>query len=211
MLSFTVQTRNDFKKLSNIAESQRLSEINIKTMEASLEAFQPSVSLVEMRRFGFDNWALDLLDGPEKVLAMLCAEVHIHATGVAMRDTSTQQFEMLHNSPISAWVTSKSSYKISRRREYGPGATSTQVKAVRRATVWTEQPVDLTAKRRLQGDIAGLNEEVEACNTEIKGAQTRIVAWREAIQKAGEEEVKCFAYCNRIHNNTDFASERTGG
>ena len=191
MLSFTAQTRNDFKKLSNVAASQRLSEINIKTMEAGLEPFQPPVSPDEMSRFGFDGWALDLLDGPERVLAMLCAEVHIHATGVAVRDTSNQQFEMLQKSPLSAWVAGKSSYKINRRREYGPGATSTQVRPVRRAAVWTEQPVDLTAKRTLQENIVGLNDEAEACCTEIKEAQTRIIAWRESIQKAGEEEVKC--------------------
>jgi hypothetical protein len=191
MLSFTTQTKNDFKKLSDIAASQRLSEINIKQMGDGLEPFQPPVSADEMSRFGFDCWALDLLEGPEKILAMLCAEVHIHATGVAMRDTNSQQFEMLQNSPISAWVTSKSSYKFNRRREYGPGATSTQVKAVRKAAVWTEQPVDLTAKKALQESIAGLNEEVAACSAQIGEAQTRILAWRDSIQTASEEEVRC--------------------
>lgn len=41
MLSLTVQTKNDLKKLSNVAASQRLSEIDMKTMEAGLEPFQP--------------------------------------------------------------------------------------------------------------------------------------------------------------------------
>ena len=193
MVSFTAQTKNDFKKLSDIGASQRLSEVSIKTMGDGLEFFQPPVSAGEMSRFGFDHWALDLLEGPEKILAMLCAEVHIHATGVGMRDTNNQQFEMLQNSHISAWVTSVSTYKINRRREYGPGATSTQVKPVRKAAAWTEQPVDLTAKKVLQENIAGLNEEVAACSAEIGEAQTRILAWRDSIQTASEEEVRCSA------------------
>ena len=97
---------------------------------------------------------------------------------------------MLHNSPIAAWATGKSVYKISRRREYGPGASSTQVRDVKKAGVWTEQPVDSMAKRELQENIAGWAEEVKAYSAEINEAQIKIVAWRETIKQTTEEEVR---------------------
>ena len=189
MLSFTVQTDDDFKKLSEAAHSLGVSQSNIRTMKDGLDDFPPPVSSDSMRRLGFEHWALDLLSGPEPVMAMLCAECHIHATGIATRDINRQQYDMLHNSPIAAWATGKSVYKISRRREYGSGASSTQVRAFKKATIWTEQPVDSMAKRELQENIAGWAEEVKACNAEIDEAQIKIEAWRESMMQAAEEEV----------------------
>ena len=189
MLSFTVQTKDDFKKLSAAAHKLGVSESNIRTMEDGLSDFPPPVNSDSMRRLGFEHWALDLLSGPEPVMAMLCSECHIHATGITMRDISRQQFDMLHNSPIAAWATGKSVYKISRRREYGSGASSTLVRALRKATIWTEQPVDSMAKRELQENIAGWMEEVATFNAEIGEAQIKIEAWRESIKQTIEEEV----------------------
>lgn len=190
MTSFTVQTRDDYKKLSDQAHDRmHLKEINIRTMFDGLDHFRPPVNPEQMRRFGFEGWALDYLHGPEPVLAMICAEIHIHEAGIALRDTTSQQYELLHNSPIQSWVTSKSCYKISRRREYGPGATSTLVRDTRRASVWTDQPVDLTAKRELQENIQGWTEEVASLQAEIDGDQKKILAYRNAINTNSEEGV----------------------
>ena len=210
MLSFTVQTDDDFKRLSEAGHKLRVSETYIRTKRAGLDHFPPPVSSEQMKRLGFEYWALDLLSGPEPVMAMLCAEIHIHSTGIATRDISSQQYDMLQNSPIAAWATGKSVYKISRRREYGSGASSTQVRAVRKASVWTEQPVDITAKRELQEKIAGWTEEVKAYEAEINEAQTKILAWRETIQQTTEEEVGFnFSTAFELKIRVDFLIRRT--
>ena len=191
MTSFTVQTNSDFRKLSDQAHDRmRLTEIDIKTVPAGLDRFHPPVSAEQMKRFGLEGWALDYLKGPEPVLAMLCEEAHIHKAGLALRDTTPQQFELLQNSPIQSWVTSKSAYRITRRREYGPSATSTLVKPIRRANVWTDQPVDLTAKRELQENIQGWTEEVASFQAEIDEDQKKILAYRNAINTDSEEGVR---------------------
>lgn len=190
MTAFTVQTKGDYRKLSDQAhDSMRVTEINIRTMFDGLEPFRPPVSAEQMKRFGFEGWALDYLNGPEPVLAMLCGEVHIHEAGIALRDTTPQQFELLQNSPVQSWVTSKSTYRITRRREYGPGATSTLVRDTRRARVWTDQPVDLTAKRELQENIHGWTEEVASFQAEIEADQKKILAYRNAINTNSDEGV----------------------
>lgn len=189
-LSFTVQTKADFKKLQNQAHDKlHLSEINIKEMSAGLDKFPPPVNKDELTRFGFQGWALDFIKGPEPVLAGLCVDSRIHRTAVGLRDTNAQQFDQLQNSPIDSWVTSKSSYNITRRREYGPGATSTRVRDIRRGTVWTDQPVDLTAKRELQERIDGWGEEVDSFQSKNVDAQTDISRLREQINELQEEIV----------------------
>ena len=190
MTAFTVQTNGDFKKLSDQAHDRmHLSAVNIRTQLVGLDSFRPPVSADQMTRFGFEGWALDYMNGPEPVLAMLCGELHIHEAGIALRDITSQQFELLQDSPIQSWVTSKSTYRISRRREYGPTATSTLVKDIRRASIWTDQPVNLTAKREMQENIQGWTEEVESIQAEIDGDQKKILAYRNAINTNSEESV----------------------
>lgn len=187
-LSFTVQTKNDFKKFSDFVARMRLTEIYFETMIGGLDNFRSPLGEDEMQRYGFEGMALDYMNGPEPVLAMLCYKLNLHRMGVSSRDTSAQQYKLLENSPIQTWVTSRSTYKIQRRREYGPGAVSTQVQPIKRAVIWTDQPVDLTAKRELQENIQGWNEEIDALKASVAEAQKTIEEYRDSMNKASEEE-----------------------
>lgn len=190
-LGFTVQTNGDFKLLQKQAhDHMHLSEINIKVIEAGLDKFPPPIDSDQLKRYGLHGWALDFVKGPEPVLAALCFELKLHRTAVSLQDTSAQQFDQLQNSAVDNWITSKSNYTITRRREYGPGATSTRVREVRKAQVWTDQPVDLTAKRELQENINGWNEEVASFQAMNHEAQTDIARLRDEI-RAIEREIVC--------------------
>ncbi|MCJ1308741.1 Structural maintenance of chromosomes protein 5 [Agyrium rufum] len=180
-ITFTVQTRNDFNKLhEQVHQKLRLAFVNIRTMAGGLQEFRPPVSSEEARSYGLDGWALDYIQGPEPVLAMLCAEgPKLHQAAVALRDTTTQEYELIQRSALSSWVTSKSVYRINRRREYGPGATSTNVRDTHPAQVWTDQPVDLSAKRELQ-------ESVDRWETEIRGLQDEVERLKSQMQKIKE-------------------------
>ena len=190
LLSFTVQTQNDFKKLSNVLHDRlHLSEVNIKSIHYGLDRFRPPMSEDEMRQVGFESWALDFVQAPEPVLAMLCAEAKLHETGVSLRDTNQHQYQLLERSNITSWVTSKSSYRVSRRKEYGAGASSTQVREVKKAIVWTDQPVDLSAKRELEESISSWLEEREALKRELSDLQELIEQARTKYGEAREEKV----------------------
>ena len=190
MLAISAQTKKDFATLSDAQANLRCSEAALKTVLNGLDHFPLPTDNEAMRRYGFDGWVLEHVNGPDVVLAMLCTEMSLHRTGIALRDTSTEQFEELQKSDVSAWVTGKSSYRITRRREYGPGATSTQVRNLKKATFWTDQPIDLTAKRELQEKIEGWTEEIKAIDAENRETQTKIQAYREAIEKAAQEEAR---------------------
>ena len=190
-ITFTVQTRNDFATLNNKLHGElRLSEINIRTMTGSLDEFRPPVSREDLQRYGLETYAIDYFNGPEPVLAMLCSELRLHAAALGTRDTTPQQYDMIMNSPIDLWITSKSNYRILRRREYGPSATSAQVRDVRKATIWTDQPVDVNAKQELLENIEGWSQEVQAYEQQVKDLQTQLVHMREQIQDKDAEIVR---------------------
>ena len=189
LLSFTVQTSNDFKKLSDkVHDHLHLSEVNIRTMAGRLDEFRPPVSPEEMKRYGFEGWALDYLTGPDPVLASLCYDVRLHLTAVSIRDTTSQQYELLQNSAIESWITSKSSYKIIRRREYGPGATSTSVRDVKKAAIWTDQPVDFRAKQELLDNIEGWVEERASYVAQLNEIQKVVEGLRDKLQEVEKEQ-----------------------
>jgi hypothetical protein len=189
-LAFTCQTKNDFKKLSDhLYGTMKLADINIRTNSKPLNEFRPPVSEADMKRYGFEGWALDYVAGPEPVLAMLCGDVNLHRTGVVLRDITDRQYETLEASPITTWVTSKNSYTITRRREYGPGAASTRVREVRKGRFWTSQPVDMRAKADLQDNIAGWTEEIREFTRQIEGAKREIEGLRTEYQTVQQERV----------------------
>ena len=188
-IAFTAQTKNDFKKLSKILHnSLHLSEVNIRTMTAGLDAFRAPVSEQALAQHGAIGWALDYLHGPDPVLAMLCAELRLHQIAVFNRDIDDAQFEQLKRSPIESWATSRSIYKIVRRREYGEAATQTNVKEVRKAAVWTEQPVDLSEKRELQENIDGWSYEIDTWKNESSTDTERFQAIRTECRQLQDDQ-----------------------
>ena len=189
MLTFTTRSNEDLKKLGDVAEKQlHIADYFVTAMVGTMANFKPPVDGSEMSRLGFESWAIDHLSGPEPVLAMLSSNMYLHQTGITLADTSNRQFDMLQDSPIGSWVTSKSHYRITRRREYGPGATSTLVKPIRPGRVWTDQPVDLTAKRELQDNIDGWKQEIAGLRTQTEEANSRMNEYRKAVNELGEEE-----------------------
>ena len=191
MLSFTVQTRSDFAKLSRIAHGTlKLSEVNIREMTFGLDKFSTPGD-EELNTYGFQGWARNYLNGPEPVIAMICGENRIHETAVSLSDTSPELFQRLERSDsrITNWVTQKTSYRITRRRDYGPGATSTRTGQVKRATIWTEQPVDPSAKRTIQQNILEMRTELEGYKTEVNELQETIQGKREIITQCKQDHV----------------------
>lgn len=188
MLAIICQTKNDMSKLSDVAASQHLTEVYIKTMMVGIDSFRTSVDEQQMKRFGFESWAIDQLNGPEPILAQLCGEFRLHQTGISVRETTQQQFQALQNSPVQSWVTGRTAHRINRRREYGPDATSTNVQQIRPARFWTDQPVDLTVKRELEEKIQELKDEVNAIKDSLDEAQKELTGIRDEVREAMTEE-----------------------
>ena len=191
LTAFTCEKRNDVKKLSEqLYDIMKLSDISIRGINnTNMGQFQPPVNKEEMRALGFEGWAIDFLTGPDAVLAMICNEKNLHKTGVVLRDLSENEYDDIRNSQVSSWVTGSSVYQITRRREYGTDAQSTNVRQVSAARYWTSQPVDLSAERDLRDNLEGWRGELEELMRQRESASGRIHEQRAQIAKLQEEKV----------------------
>lgn len=160
-LAFTVTSQRDMKMLLDQASRMHLHDINIRVSLQGMAAFRaPALSAEQFRQFGLEGWLLDLIDGPEPVLAMLCDNRGIHQMAYATRETTERQFDALKGSQISSWVTPSQSYTISRRREYGDAAISTRVQALKQARFFTDAPVDRQMEQDIEAKIFETKDEI---------------------------------------------------
>ena len=188
MITLTAQTKDDQKKLHGIIKNKlKCSRTNTRCA-LPMSRYTAPIGTAQREALGLEGWALDYLKGPEPVLAMLCEAAAIHRTGVTLEDTSAERFEQLQNSNLSQWVTSRSVYRVMRRREYGPSAVSTTVRELRRAQFWTNQPVDFTLKRELGQRIAQWEEESEDARKQYEALKSGLEDSRRKKEELKEEQ-----------------------
>ncbi|KAL7951909.1 hypothetical protein V8C42DRAFT_305587 [Trichoderma barbatum] len=168
-LCFTAQTKNDYRKLTNQLYREMSLSAVIRTCLQPLANFRSPVNIDEAQSLGLDGFALNYLDGPEPVLAMLCAEKRLHQSGISLRDHSDDEYEKLvHNGKINQWAAGKQQYMVRRRKEYGPNAMTTVTKRIQPGRFWTSQPVDSQEKIELSRRLTEVTGEAEVMKTEYK-------------------------------------------
>jgi hypothetical protein len=168
-LAITAQSLADMKKLTNqFYKVMGLGEVVVRTSEESLPQDPPLLSRQQMQQFGLDGWALDFIDGPEPVLAMLNGSGRLQRSAVALQDNNEVQYNMIiEDGSLVSWAAGKQLYQISRRREYGPDAQTTITKFVNAAKYWTDQPVDTSASREIQQRIDELDVEFDELKKQV--------------------------------------------
>lgn len=169
--AISTQTAADYRKLADQVQGKMgLADVALRNIagEGLADKGPPPTSQENLRRLGFDGWAIDFIEGPEPVLAMLCDNARINSTAISLKEfTDEQHTRITQDGALSNWVAGKFSYKIIRRREYGAGATSTNTDTVRPAQHWAEQPVDPAAKREIEAKISVLAREFVALREEV--------------------------------------------
>ncbi|KAJ5825307.1 hypothetical protein N7474_002445 [Penicillium riverlandense] len=187
---FTVQCRQDFRTLQQaLTRDLELHDFSIKTCSMELSSFSSPFSDDELRQLGFDGWAKDYLSGPEPVLALFCSENRMHQTPISLRDISDEDFARLETGSLSSWVAGKRNYQVTRRREYGPDATSTRVRQIKPAQAWTSQPVDDSVRRGHQQNINMWNSELQEAKDTLE-SEKAAVAEVKASYEQNEREKK---------------------
>ncbi|RCI17475.1 hypothetical protein L249_2929 [Ophiocordyceps polyrhachis-furcata BCC 54312] len=186
-LAFTVQTKNDLKKLSGEFYGVLSLSVDIRMSSQPLESHQPPMSTEEASTIGLDGFALDFLDGPAPVLSMFCSEKRMHQCGVSLKQHSDADYERILNcGRVSQWAAGKLAYIIRRRREYGPQAMATITRNVQPARFWTSQPVDSQEKADLnrllletKGELGAMIKE----HTELRDKMSALDLRREETRK----------------------------
>lgn len=171
---FTAQTTNDYKKLTDKLYRELSLSVVIRSCTQPLESFKPPVSDGEAASLGLDGFAVNFLEGPQPVLAMLCAEKRLHNSGVSLHDHGDAEYErLIKNGQVNQWAAGKQSYVIRRRREYGPQAMTTVTKAIQKGRFWSSQPADAHERAELARRLKVFKGERDVLKEELRERQNK--------------------------------------
>jgi hypothetical protein len=184
---FTTQNRNDFKKLSDQLFRVMSLTLPVRSCATPLSSYRPPADGKEVASLGLDGFAIDFLEGPAPVLAMLCAEKRLHQSGVTLQDQDDAQYDALVNSgKIGQWAAGKQSFTVRRRREYGPQAMTTITKTIQPGYFWTSQPIDAQEKAELNRQLSEARSE----RNELKLEHNELQGKNRAIEDQKDDIVK---------------------
>ncbi|EMC94314.1 hypothetical protein BAUCODRAFT_123954 [Baudoinia panamericana UAMH 10762] len=183
MLAFTVTSQADFNTLSDeLYKHQGLSDISIRVSGRPLDQYRPPCSNEQLQSYGLQAWMVDLVEGPDAVLAMLCDNRSLAATAFTTRELTNAQLEALKapNSPITSWITPTEQYIVTRRREYGAAGFSVRNTNLRAARFFTDATVP-------HNEDAELDQRVIAARREIAELERRRQALKDEYKEVHEQ------------------------
>ncbi|KAH8880166.1 SMC5-like protein [Thozetella sp. PMI_491] len=184
-LCFTAQTKEDHIKLSDQFYKNMELSVTIRTCQTPFHTFRSPLSKAQVEELGFDGFAIDFLDGPDPVLAMLCTESRLHTSLVGLNPMTDESYAKVSQlDAVGQFVAGSQSYKTVRRREYGAAGISTSVIEVPKGRFWSDQPLDLSERQELQRKLAELSAEIkelEGVFNDKKEEKGRLDAQRKEI------------------------------
>lgn len=174
--TITVQCLQDFNTCQRkLIQEKGWSDISIRVCSvASLDQFRPPMPSEQLQGLGLDGWAIDFLEGPSTVIAMLCFERSLHQNGVGLREINDAQYQAIVKTGMKNFVAGGISYRLTNRAEYGEAGKATSARPIRNPQIWTDQPVDGGLKTELQRQIIekkGENAQLKEVIAELKEAQ----------------------------------------
>lgn len=176
MITLSVQTKADFKRLSDqLNGTMRLTDITIKQVDYPAVPAGRPLTTQDMKRYGMEGWAIDQVDGPESVLAMLCDSARLDRSAIAQNDITEENYQnILREEKLNVWVTKTQKFIVTRRKEYGPSAVSTITRPVPRERFWTDQPIDASARAEIEQRIESLQSEFKLLKQQNDSLKSRM-------------------------------------
>ncbi|KAJ5484801.1 hypothetical protein N7539_004789 [Penicillium diatomitis] len=187
-LAFTVQTKNDFRTLQHHLMGQlKFHDITMKT-SPSLDnpALQPPMPKEELQQLGFDGWAKDFIKGPDAVIASLCLENRFNSTPVMLGSFNGEQTEIdaLRKKKVTVFTAGTQMYQTNYRAEYS--ASSTSVRPIQPAKIWTSQPIDTSVKERHRQNIDNWAREKNEAEEQIRRFRERMQGFQNSNKEIAE-------------------------
>ncbi len=155
-----------------------------KTNAPELRDQRPPMSTEELRKYGFDSYLLDFLDGPAPVLNTVCHLSQVHQIPISTREFSADEHEGIKNAtsdgrPLySRYVVTNSEIRIN--RAYGEVNTSTET-IQNKGDIYSLS-IDRSVQESLKREIALLQDSLNA--------EVEVLQQKEQRRKHLAEEIK---------------------
>ncbi|ODV89934.1 hypothetical protein CANCADRAFT_1669 [Tortispora caseinolytica NRRL Y-17796] len=94
MVSFVCENQSDFEKFSELVLDQQGYNVNLKCVSnGSLSDIKTPCDTAELQKYGFDCWAIDLIEAPTPVKVMLAENSQLSYTAVSFKGLSREQLD----------------------------------------------------------------------------------------------------------------------
>ncbi|KAJ1676938.1 Structural maintenance of chromosomes protein 5, partial [Spiromyces aspiralis] len=117
--TFVCQCRDDYMTMTREVNDRLGLKINVVALpeaQQSLDKYHPPVDPRKLSAFGFEGYALDLVDAPAPVLAYLCSAEKLHAIPISLSEVDNEGIEASRQ--FSSYIAAGVHYTITKAR-YG--------------------------------------------------------------------------------------------
>ncbi|KAG7693438.1 hypothetical protein KL951_004459 [Ogataea haglerorum] len=124
--AFTVRNNEDYQKLARFLYNEHPDigrNIGIRTLSENF-SFQPRIHREEIKKYNFDGYLVDFIEGPREVIQMVCENDRIHNIPVSHRDIDASIKDTLsykirnENFPMSEFIAGEAYYSFN-KSSYG--------------------------------------------------------------------------------------------
>ncbi|KAH3664134.1 hypothetical protein OGAPHI_004848 [Ogataea philodendri] len=144
--AFTVPNNNEYHKLSHFLYNEHPEigrNIGIRTLSDNF-SFQSRIPVEEIKKYQFDGYLVDFIEGPREVVQMVCENDRINNIPVAYKDLSLAAKDTLSNKirnenfPLTEFIAGEAYYSFN-KSNYGSKQVTTNIRgfAANRASIFS--------------------------------------------------------------------------
>ena len=150
-----------------------VSKFKVNIREVSNQTTEPPMSREELRKYGFEGYLVDFIDGEENVIRMLCQQQKIHMIPVTRQDLSASHLERLKrpdnngNIPFPRFIAGKYIHTI-KKSEYGSRQSFSSSTAIdMKNRFYLGSAMSATESSRLRSTIDNLTNRIKDLEKEL--------------------------------------------
>lgn len=182
MRTFVCQTRADYDVFTHeLIDNQKL-RLNVSELEGGRTVRQSEqqrpYQLEQIKRMGFDDFASNLVDVPEPILAWLYSAAGLHLVPVAFQDTVN--LEQVENTRMIKKYIANGAIHTVQFSEYGRRLPQTMSRDLRPART-LGQSVNMAEKQRLEGVMKDVAEKLQEAEERVGRLQEEMSTEKEKI------------------------------
>ncbi|PLW22445.1 hypothetical protein PCASD_07790 [Puccinia coronata f. sp. avenae] len=115
--TFIFTDPHDYELMADVCNDQDQLRVNLSCMRPGdcLSNYQPPMPLNALKKMGFDDYIINLINGPDEVLAHLCNQSRLHMTPIAHSSQARLDESKMQdrNFPIKSWIRGTTRFNIS--------------------------------------------------------------------------------------------------
>ncbi|KAI8451764.1 hypothetical protein BY996DRAFT_6432043 [Phakopsora pachyrhizi] len=193
MNTFLCTNPDDYELMASELNDTLKLRVNIACLAAgdSLSNYPPPVSLDEIKRLGFDDYVINLVDGPDQVLAFICQQNRLNLVPICHTQGAKVSESVLEDKtfPIKNWIIGSARFSIN-YSSYGSRERITKSFEISRPKILNLGAVDeklieekTKALKSLDETSAAKQEKV----TELKAEEAKLRKGHEELQERKRE------------------------